>query len=79
MYKYMERKCFKVLACSEILINFDSFDNKYKYIKEFYESIAMIVSRLNMNEELHKLMHIQINNIDYAKKDNHFLKKEKVF
>ena len=65
----------KFLACSEILINFDSFDNKYEYIKEFYESRAMIVSRLNMNEELHKLMYIQINSINYAKKDNDFFKK----
>ena len=76
----------KFLACAEIL-NGDEFiegdkdsnDNnacrKSEYKKEFYETRGMIVSRLNMDEELHVLMFASINQIDCEKKDLVFVAK----
>lgn len=70
----------KFLACAEIL---QKCQNTAKcdqckiveYKKEFYESRAMITSRLNMSEELHVLMFAAINQIDFKTSDAEFVAK----
>ena len=67
----------KFLACAEILQKCSlttECDNCkiVEYKKEFYESRAMITSRLNMDEELHVLMFAAINQIDFKTPDLEF-------
>lgn len=77
----------KFLACAEIL-NRCNCPNKnpgngqactcrdlMAYKKEFYESRAMITSRLNMSEELHVLMFAAINQISFETTDAEFVAK----
>ena len=61
------QKCPNVVACEQCKI--------VEYKKEFYESRAMITSRLNMSEELHVLMFAAINQIDFKTSDAEFVAK----
>ena len=70
----------KFLACAEILqkcsLSTECDNCKIvEYKKEFYESRAMITSRLNMDEELHVLMFAAINQIDFKTPDSEFAAK----
>ena len=70
----------KFLACAEILqkcsLSTECDNCKIvEYKKEFYESRAMITSRLNMGEELHVLMFAAINQIDFKTPDLEFVAK----
>lgn len=71
----------KFLACAEVLNKWNctnqncSNKEKCKYEKEFYESRGMLVSRLNLEEELHVLMFSAINQIDYEKPCAEFIAK----
>ena len=70
----------KFLACAEILQNCPNSKTCDKcemveYKKEFYESRAMITSRLNMEDELHILMLAAINQIDFKPQDKEFVAK----
>lgn len=73
----------KFLACAEAIgymqsknvkKSCDSFckndDKEFEYTKEFYQSRAMIVSRLNLTEELHKAMHIAIYEVNLTNLGN---------
>lgn len=75
----------KCLACAEVLNNLccEAKDNgdkesdckRLEYEKEFLESRGMVVSRLNMNEDLHRLMFSAINQLDYTKPCTEFVAK----
>lgn len=67
----------KFLACAEFLHNHK--DKKCKkcceYEKEMYQAKSMIISRLNMTEDLHCLMKASLDKFDYNTDDKTFEKK----
>lgn len=77
----------KFLACAEMLREckcpnktasngkLTTCREQMEYRKEFYESRAMITSRLNLNERLHVLMLAAINQIDFRLTDEEFVAK----
>lgn len=51
----------KFLACAEIIHKHSNCAKTLQFEKEMYEARAMIVSRLNLDENDHKLMYLLIN------------------
>lgn len=73
----------KFLACAEFLHkhndvcsgrcqSFNECEKCYEYEKEMYQAKSMIVSRLNLTEELHVLMKASIDNININDDDQTF-------
>lgn len=65
----------KFLACAEVLVNRKGVLDDCKiigYKKEFYEARAMMLSRLNLEEELHVLMFEAITKIKFSMSDFNF-------